>query len=49
MTSMPMPTWKPLQQLADLGVTWCAAPIPADSLNRAVDALHRYGESVIRV
>ena len=37
-----------LQQLVDLGVTWCAAPIPGDSLARAVDALHRYGESVIR-
>ena len=37
-----------LDQLAALGVTWCAAPIPADSLSRATDALHRYGESVIR-
>ena len=37
-----------LGRLADLGVTWCAAPIGGDSLNRAVEALHRYGESVIR-
>ena len=37
-----------VHELADLGVAWCSVPIPADSLNRAVDALHRYGESVIR-
>ena len=37
-----------LQQLADLGITWCAAPIPADSLNHSLEALHHYGESVIR-
>ena len=36
-----------LNELADLGVTWCAARIPGDSLNRAVEALQRYGESVI--
>ena len=38
-----------LDQLADLGVTWCAAQLPADSLAHAVEALQRYGESVIRV
>ena len=38
-----------LDRLADQGVTWCAAHIPADSLNRAVEALQRYGESVIGV
>ena len=37
-----------LDDLADLGVTWCAAPIPGDSLTHALDALHRYGESIIR-
>ena len=37
-----------LDRLAALGVTWCSARIPADSLSRAVEALHRYGESVIR-
>ena len=36
-----------LQELADLGVTWCAAPIPADSLNHSLEALQHYGESVI--
>ena len=36
-----------LDELAGLGVTWCAAHIPADSLNHAVEALQRYGESVI--
>ena len=38
-----------LDDLADLGVTWCAAPMPGDSLPRALEALHRYGESVIAV
>ena len=38
-----------LVDLADLGVTWCSAPIPGDSLSRALEALHRYGESVIAV
>ena len=38
-----------LDDLADLGVTWCAAPMPGDSLPRALEALHRYGESVIVV
>ncbi|MXV99466.1 MAG: LLM class F420-dependent oxidoreductase [Acidimicrobiaceae bacterium] len=37
-----------LGQLAELGVTWCAAPIPADSLAHAVEALQYYGESVIQ-
>ena len=36
-----------LDQLAALGVTWCAAPIPADSLTHALESLHRYGESII--
>ena len=38
-----------LDDLVDLGVTWCAAPMPGDSLPRALEALHRYGESVIVV
>lgn len=37
-----------LDDLAELGVTWCAAHIPGDSLSHATDTLHRYGESVIR-
>ena len=36
-----------LADLAELGVTWCAAHIPGDSLARALEALARYGESVI--
>ncbi|MDE0516245.1 MAG: hypothetical protein OXH43_07915, partial [Acidimicrobiaceae bacterium] len=36
-----------LDQLSSLGVTWCAAHIPADSLNHAVESLHRYGDTVI--
>ena len=36
-----------LDGLAGLGVTWCAAHIPGDSLAQALEALHRYGESVI--
>ena len=38
-----------LDELAGLGVTWCAAPIPSDSLTQALEALARYGESVVRV
>ena len=37
-----------LNELADLGVTWCAARIPGDSLDHALEALHRFGESVIQ-
>ncbi len=37
-----------LDELAGLGVTWCAAPIPSDSLTQALEALARYGESVIQ-
>ncbi len=36
-----------LDDLASLGVTWCMVPMPSDSLPQAVEALHRYGESVI--
>ena len=36
-----------LQALEDLSVTWCMVRTPSDSVSRAVDALHRYGESVI--
>ena len=36
-----------LDDLANLGVTWCMVPMPSDSLPHAVEALHRYGESVI--
>ena len=36
-----------LADLAGLGVTWCMAPMPGGSVSSAVDALHRYGESVI--
>ena len=38
-----------LDHLAGLGVTWCAAHIPADSLPHSLEALARYGESVIAV
>lgn len=34
-------------ELAGLGVTWCMVGMPSDSVSHAVDALHRYGESVI--
>ncbi len=36
-----------LDDLAGLGVTWCMVGMPSDSLPQAVEALHRYGESVI--
>ena len=38
-----------LDDLADLGVTWCMVRTPSDSLSHAVDALHCYGASVIHV
>ena len=38
-----------LDDLAGLGVTWCMVRMPSDSVSRAVEALHRYGESVIAV
>jgi probable F420-dependent oxidoreductase len=34
-------------ELASLGVTWCMVPMPSDSVSRAVEALHLYGESII--
>jgi probable F420-dependent oxidoreductase len=33
--------------LADLGVTWCSAGVPGDSLDHAIETLDRYGTSVI--
>lgn len=38
-----------LDELANLGVTWCAAHIPGDCLSRSVEALQRYGDSVVGV
>ena len=35
-------------ELAELGVTWSGAGVPGDSLAHALDALERFGESVIR-
>ena len=37
-----------LDELAGLGVTWCAPSVPSDSLAHAAETLHRYGETVIR-
>jgi probable F420-dependent oxidoreductase len=36
-----------LGTLADLGVTWASTGVPGDSLDRAVDALEQYAETVI--
>ena len=36
-----------LHALAQLGVTWCGAPIPGDSVEQAVEALQQFGETVI--
>ena len=36
-----------IADLAGLGVTWCMVRTPSDSVSRAVEALLRYGESVI--
>ena len=37
-----------LDELAKLGVTWSGVGTPGDSLDHAVEALERFGESVIR-
>ncbi len=39
---------KAVDELAQLGVTWSGVGVPGDSLDHAVEALHRFGESVIR-
>ncbi|HZU80355.1 MAG TPA: LLM class F420-dependent oxidoreductase, partial [Acidimicrobiales bacterium] len=36
-----------LEEMSAIGVTWNSVGIPGDSLDHAVDALHRYGEEVI--
>lgn len=36
-----------LEDMAAIGVTWNSAGVPGDSLEHAVDALHRYGDEVI--
>jgi probable F420-dependent oxidoreductase len=36
-----------LHALAKLGVTWCGTEVPGDSVERAVDALQQFGETVI--
>jgi len=36
-----------LEELADLGVTWAHTGVPGDSLAHALEALERYGETVI--
>lgn len=36
-----------LEKMAAIGVTWNSVTIPGDSLDRAIEALHRYGDEVI--
>ena len=36
-----------VEELALLGITWCGAGVPGDSLAHAVESLQRFGESVI--
>jgi probable F420-dependent oxidoreductase len=36
-----------LDELARIGVTWVQVSVPGDSVEHAVDAVHRYGEEVI--
>ena len=36
-----------LAELTSLGVTWASAGVPGDSLAHALEALERYGETVI--
>jgi probable F420-dependent oxidoreductase len=37
-----------LDGLAALGVTWCGTGVPGDGIDRAVEALEQFGETVIR-
>jgi hypothetical protein len=34
-------------EMEALGITWCSVAVPGDSLDRAVEALERYGAEVI--
>lgn len=43
----PEATLEALGELAALGVTWAEVAVPGDSLDGALEALHRYGETVI--
>ena len=36
-----------LDRMAAVGVTWSSVAVPGDSLDRAIEALHRYGDDVI--
>jgi alkanesulfonate monooxygenase SsuD/methylene tetrahydromethanopterin reductase-like flavin-dependent oxidoreductase (luciferase family) len=36
-----------LEAMEAVGVTWSSVAVPGDSLDRAVEALHRYGDEVI--
>jgi probable F420-dependent oxidoreductase len=36
-----------LERMAAIGVTWSSVGVPGDSLDRAIEALQRYGEEVI--
>jgi hypothetical protein len=36
-----------LEKLAAVGVTWVQVQVPGDSLQHAVDAIGRFGSSVI--
>lgn len=37
-----------LAELSALGVTWTSTSIPSDSVDRAIEALERYGDEVIQ-
>jgi probable F420-dependent oxidoreductase len=38
-----------LTELAELGVTWVQVALPGDSLDHALDTLHRYGDEVVKI
>ena len=46
-TSTPTPTSTGLEALAALGVTWVQVGLPGDSLAHALEAIERFGKSVI--
>jgi hypothetical protein len=46
-TFNPMRSWRRWPSSPSLGVTWSGIGVPGDSLEHAIEALQRFGESVI--
>ena len=46
-TSTPTPILEGVEKLAALGVTWMQAHVPGDSVAHAVEAIEKFGKTVI--